>query len=95
MYQILIYLHVTSVLGFFLFHGATASATYGLKRERGADRIEPLPSVADESIQPVHLSIWLRRPRSRPSSGAQSLHLGALVIYNSIESPNYREVSHK
>ena len=42
LYQILLYLHVASALGFFLFHGATASATYGLKRESGANRIVPL-----------------------------------------------------
>ena len=32
-YQIVLYLHVAGALGFFLFHGATASATFGLKRE--------------------------------------------------------------
>ncbi len=95
LYQFLIYLRVASVLGFFLFHGATASATYGLKRERGADQVELLPSVVDGSFQPAHLSIWLRRPESRPSSGARSLHVGALMIYNSTESPNYMKVSHK
>ncbi len=41
-YQIVLYLHVASALGFFLFHGATASATFGLKREKGRESIELL-----------------------------------------------------
>jgi hypothetical protein len=41
-YQIILYLHVASTLGFFLFHGATASASYGLKRENGRKSVELL-----------------------------------------------------
>ncbi|MEE9217255.1 MAG: hypothetical protein V3U32_07460 [Anaerolineales bacterium] len=41
-YQIILYLHVASALGFFLFHGATASASYGLKREQGRESIKLL-----------------------------------------------------
>ena len=41
-YQIILYLHVASALGFFLFHGATASATFGLKREQGRESVELL-----------------------------------------------------
>jgi len=41
-YQIILYLHIASALGFFLFHGATASATFGLKREKGQANIEVL-----------------------------------------------------
>jgi len=38
-YQIILYLHVAGALGFFLFHGATASATFGLKREKGRESV--------------------------------------------------------
>ncbi len=41
-YQIILYLHVASALGFFLFHGATASATFGLKRENSRESVELL-----------------------------------------------------
>ena len=41
-YQVILYLHVASALGFFLFHGATASATFGLKREKAPASIEVL-----------------------------------------------------
>ena len=41
-YQIILYLHVAGALGFFLFHGATASASFGLKREQGREAIELL-----------------------------------------------------
>ena len=41
-YQIILYLHVAGALGFFLFHGATASATFGLKREKGRESAEIL-----------------------------------------------------
>jgi hypothetical protein len=41
-YQIILYLHVAGVLGFFLFHGATASASYGLMREQGRKSVELL-----------------------------------------------------
>jgi hypothetical protein len=42
MYQIILYLHVAGALGFFLFHGATASAMFGLKREGAASQAELL-----------------------------------------------------
>jgi hypothetical protein len=41
-YQIILFLHVAGALGFFLFHGATASAMFGLKREGGASQAKLL-----------------------------------------------------
>ncbi len=46
-YQIILYLHVASALGFFLFHGATASASFGLKREQGRESVELLLKMRD------------------------------------------------
>lgn len=41
-YQTILYLQVASALGFFLFHGATASATFGLRRKSGPNQVELL-----------------------------------------------------
>jgi hypothetical protein len=48
-YQIILYLHVAGALGFFLFHGATASASFGLKREQGRESIELLLKMREFS----------------------------------------------
>lgn len=48
-YQIILYLHVAGALGFFLFHGATASASYGLKREQGRKSVELLLKMRETS----------------------------------------------
>lgn len=48
-YQIILYLHVASTLGFFLFHGATASASFGLKREQGRESVELLLKMRETS----------------------------------------------
>ncbi|MFQ5943648.1 MAG: hypothetical protein ACE5JF_08860 [Anaerolineales bacterium] len=49
MYQIILYLHVASSLGFFLFHGATASVSYGLKREQGRKSVQMLLKMRESS----------------------------------------------
>jgi hypothetical protein len=48
-YQIILYLHVAGALGFFLFHGATASVSYGLKREQGRESVELLLKMREIS----------------------------------------------
>ncbi len=48
-YQIILYLHVAGALGFFLFHGATASASFGLKREQGRESVELLLKMRESA----------------------------------------------
>lgn len=47
LYQIVLFIHVGSAVAFFLIHGATASAMFGLKRERDPNRITALLAVRD------------------------------------------------
>lgn len=49
MYKLLLYLHVASAIAFLLFHGATASVMFALKRERNPDRIQGLLELRDRS----------------------------------------------
>lgn len=49
MYQILLFLHVASVVAFLLFHGATASVMFALKRERDRERIQALLALRDRA----------------------------------------------
>lgn len=49
LYQIVVFLHVVSVMGFVLAHGASASITYALKRERDVARIRPLLDLSAAS----------------------------------------------
>lgn len=49
MYQLLLYLHVGGAIAFLLFHGATASLMFALKREREPDRIQALLEMRDRS----------------------------------------------
>ena len=46
LYQLVVFLHVVSVLGYLLAHGVSASVSYAIKKERDvnriADRVEKL-----------------------------------------------------
>lgn len=47
MYRLMLFIHVASAMAFFLVHGATASAMFGLKRERDPERIRALLTIRD------------------------------------------------
>jgi MFS superfamily sulfate permease-like transporter len=49
MYDAILFLHVASALGYFLFHGAFASVTFALNRESQPERLKALESVMDLS----------------------------------------------
>lgn len=48
-YQIILYLHVASVAGYFLFHGAFASVTSALNRESEPERLEAMDGIMNSS----------------------------------------------
>ncbi|MFQ5943649.1 MAG: DUF2269 family protein [Anaerolineales bacterium] len=47
MYDVILFLHVASVLGYFLVHGAFASVSFALNRETEPRRLKALESVFD------------------------------------------------
>ncbi len=47
MYQLILYVHVASAIAFFLVHGATASAMFGLKREQNPQRVRAILAVRE------------------------------------------------
>ena len=47
MYDALLYLHVATAMGYFLFHGVFASVTFILKREERPERIAALEGMFD------------------------------------------------
>lgn len=49
MYQFLLFLHVGSAIAFLLFHGATASVMFALKRERDPERLRGLLALRDRA----------------------------------------------
>lgn len=49
LYKIIVFLHVISVLGFLLAHGATVSVTFALKRERDVQKIRTLLDLSTAS----------------------------------------------
>jgi drug/metabolite transporter superfamily protein YnfA len=48
-YKFLLYLHVAGALAFLLFHGATASVMFALKREHEPQRVQALLELRDRS----------------------------------------------
>lgn len=49
MYQILLFLHVSGAISFLLFHGATASVMFLMKRERDPNRLKGLLALRDRA----------------------------------------------
>ena len=49
MYDLILFLHVASALGYFLVHGAFASVSFALNRETEPRRIEALESAMDRA----------------------------------------------
>lgn len=49
MYRLLLFIHVGSAIGFLLFHGATASVMFALKRERDPARLQGLLALRDRA----------------------------------------------
>ena len=49
MYDVILFLHVASALGYFLAHGAFASVSFALNREAEPRRLKALESVLDLS----------------------------------------------
>lgn len=49
MYDLILFLHVASALGYFLVHGAFASVSFALNRETEPQRIEALESAMDRA----------------------------------------------
>mgnify|MGYP006363978081 CR=1 FL=1 len=54
LYQIVVFLHVVSVLGYLLAHGASVSVSYAIKKERDVNRIRVLLDLSAASY-PVML----------------------------------------
>lgn len=57
LYKIVLFIHVGSAVAFFLIHGATASAMFGLKRERDPKRIKAMLVVRDIAEQRMGLPV--------------------------------------
>ena len=49
LYQLVVFLHVVSVLGYLLAHGASASVSYAIKKERDVNRIRALLDLSAAS----------------------------------------------
>ncbi|NOH02660.1 MAG: hypothetical protein HND47_12230 [Chloroflexi bacterium] len=49
LYQIIVFLHVVSVLGYLLAHGVSASVSYAIKKERDVNRIRALLDLSAAS----------------------------------------------
>jgi hypothetical protein len=58
LYRIIVFLHVVSVFGFLLSHGASVSMAFALKRERDSQKIRALLSLSAASY-PLMLSTLL------------------------------------
>src|SRR5690242_1401353 len=59
MYGYIIFLHVAGVFLFLLAHGASASVSFQLKRERNADRIRALLDVSIWSFGAMFIGLLL------------------------------------
>ena len=49
LYQLVVFLHVVSVLGYLLSHGVSASVSYAIKKERDVNRIRTLLDLSGAS----------------------------------------------
>jgi len=49
MYDVILFLHVASVVGYFLVHGAFASVTFALNRESQPERLQALENILDST----------------------------------------------
>ncbi len=49
LYQLVVFLHVVSVLGYLLAHGVSASVSYAIKKERDVNRIRALLDLSAAS----------------------------------------------
>jgi len=57
MYDFLLFVHVGSVMVYFLFHGAIASVTFALKRETSDGQRQALSSVLDRAYRVAPLAL--------------------------------------
>jgi hypothetical protein len=59
MYNIVVFLHVLGAFGFMLAHGASASVSFALRRERSLDRIKALLELSGGSYGLMFGSLFL------------------------------------
>jgi hypothetical protein len=57
LYRIIVFLHVISTFGFLLSHGASASMTFALKRERDMQKIRALLDLSSTSYPLMSLTL--------------------------------------
>lgn len=57
MYPWLVYLHLLSLFGFLLAHGASSSASFALRRERNLERIRALLELSGNSFGVMYVSL--------------------------------------
>lgn len=56
-YQLVVFLHVISVLGYLLAHGVSASVSYAIKKERDTNRIRTLLDISEASYPSMFSSL--------------------------------------
>lgn len=56
LYQLVVFLHVVSVLGYLLAHGVSASVSYAIKKERDVNRIRALLDLSSASYPAM---LWI------------------------------------
>ena len=59
MYTWMVFLHLLGVFGFLLSHGASASASFALRRERNLDKIRALLDLSSGSFNLMYLSLLI------------------------------------
>ncbi len=57
MYRWLVLLHVLSVFGFLMAHGASIGVAFALRRERNRERIQALLNLSSNSLGSLHTAI--------------------------------------
>ena len=57
LYQLVVFLHVVSVLGYLLAHGVSASVSYAIKKERDVNRIRALLDLSEKSYPAMFLAL--------------------------------------
>lgn len=57
LYQLVVFLHVVSVLGYLLAHGVSASVSYAIKKERDVNRIRTLLDLSEKSYPSMFLTL--------------------------------------
>lgn len=55
--NIMVYLHVASVFGLLLAHGASAAAAFALLRERNVDRVKVLLELSSSTLGVMYISM--------------------------------------